>query len=67
MPKVPLSQFLTDIVTQYPNLKQFDETRLFSTLMQAGVNIEFDFDADGNTVINYPDIPKDTGSQLSKM
>ena len=67
MPKVPLSQFMNEIVGQFPNLKQYDETRLFSVLMQAGVNVEFDFDPDGNTVIDYAEINKDAGSQLSKM
>jgi len=67
MPKVPLSQFITEIVGQFPNLKQYDETRLFSVLMQAGVNVEFDFDPDGNTVIDHSDISTAVQTQLSKM
>ncbi|MEX2088427.1 MAG: hypothetical protein WEB62_01605 [Bacteroidota bacterium] len=67
MPKVPLTQFLTDIVGKFPNLKQYDETRLFSVLMQVGVNVEFDFDPDGNTVIEHGEINKDAGAQLSQM
>lgn len=67
MPKVPLSQFISEIVGQFPNLKQYDETRLFSVLMQAGVNVEFDFDGEGNTVIDHSDISSSVKTQLSKM
>lgn len=67
MPKVPLTQFMTEIVGQFPNLKQYDETRLLSILMQAGINVEFDFDSDGNTVIDYSDLNTEAQSQLAKM
>lgn len=67
MPKVSYDQFLATIHGQYPNLKGYDETRLFSLLMQAGVMVEFEVDSDGNTLISYNDIGADAGSQLSKL
>lgn len=67
MPKVPYDQFLATIHGQFPNLKGYDETRLFSLLMQAGVMVEFEVDNDGNTMISYSDIGGDAGSQLAKL
>jgi len=67
MPKLRFDQFLSTIQTQFPNLKSYDETRLFSVLMQAGVSVEFEIDGDGNTLINYNDIGPDAGTQLAKM
>jgi len=67
MPKLSFDQFLSSIHSQFPNLKAYDETRLFSVLMQAGVSVEFEIDGDGNTMISYNDIGPDAGTQLSKM
>lgn len=67
MPKVSYDQFLSTIHGQFPNLKGYDETRLFSLLMQAGVTVEFEVDSDGNTLISYNDIGSDAGAQLSKL
>jgi hypothetical protein len=67
MPTVPFRQFLENLHKQFPNLKQYDETRLFSLLIQAGVNIEFDVDKEGNATITHADISGDTQSKLSQL
>lgn len=67
MPKVPFQQFLEGLHQQFPNLKQYDETRLFSLLMQAGVNVDFEIDNDGNTMINYAEIGGNEKSKLSQL
>lgn len=67
MPTVPFDKFLDGLHQQFPNLKQYDETRLFSLLMQAGVNVEFEVDKDGNTMITHADIGKDAQSKLSQL
>ena len=67
MPKVSYQQFLDDLHKQFPNLKQYDETRLFSLLMQAGVNVEFEVEGDGNTSISFGDISKESASKLSQL
>ncbi|MBI4418170.1 MAG: hypothetical protein HY563_05290 [Ignavibacteriales bacterium] len=67
MPKVSYDQFLATIHGRFPNLKGYDETRLFSLLMQAGVNVEFEVASDGTTMINYSEIGPDAGSQLAKL
>ncbi|MCI0563223.1 MAG: hypothetical protein MN733_32500 [Nitrososphaera sp.] len=56
MPKVGFNDFLSTIRGKYPNLKGYDETRLFTFLMQAGLEVEFDIDGDGNTMVSYNDI-----------
>jgi hypothetical protein len=53
MPTVPLKQFIETIQVQFPNLKSYDETRLFAVLMQSGMSVEFELDPDGNTMINF--------------
>ena len=67
MPTVPFQQFLDTLHRQFPNLKQYDETRLFSLLMQAGVNVEFEVDKDGNTMITHGDVSGDAKSTLSQL
>jgi len=67
MPTVPFQKFLDNLHKQFPNLKQYDETRLFSLLLQAGVNVEFDVDKEGNTMITHADISGDTKSKLSQL
>lgn len=67
MPKVPFPQFLDDLHKQFPNLKQYDETRLLSLLLQAGVDVEFDVSGDGTTTISYDKISKDSAGKLSQL
>jgi len=67
MPTVPFQKFLESLHKQFPNLKQYDETRLFSLLMQAGVNVEFEIDKEGNTMITHGDISGDAQSKLSQL
>ncbi|HLE31954.1 MAG TPA: hypothetical protein VJB38_05025 [Bacteroidota bacterium] len=67
MPTVPFQQFLESLHKQFPNLKQYDETRLFSLLMQAGVNVEFEIDNDGNTMISHGEISGDSKSKLGQL
>ena len=67
MATTPYQQFLDNLHKQFPNLKQYDETRLFSLLMQAGVNVEFEVDKEGNTMISCPDIEKDSQAKLSQL
>ena len=59
--------FLDDLHKRFPNLKQYDETRLFSLLMQAGVNVEFEVDKDGNTMVSCPEIEKESQAKLSQL
>ncbi len=67
MPKVALPKFVETMQTQFPKLKSFDETRLFSVLMQAGVMVEFEFDSDGNTVVSYDDPKPDIQKKLNEL
>lgn len=67
MPKVSFQQFLDDLHKQFPNLKQYDETRLFSLLMQTGINVEFEVETDGGTTIKYDEINKEAASKLSQL
>lgn len=67
MPTVPFAKFLEDIHKQFPNLKQYDETRLFSLLVQAGVDVEFEVDNDGNTMISCDELSADSKSKLSQL
>jgi hypothetical protein len=66
MTKVGLRDFLDTIHGTYPNLKRYDETRLFAMLMQAGVDVEFDLDPDGNTMVSYPDITAEIDQKLKQ-
>ena len=66
MTKVGLKDFLDTIHTKFPNLKRYDETRLFAMLMQVGVDVEFDLDADGNTVVSHPEITPDMEQKLKQ-
>ena len=66
MTKVGLKDFLDTIHGKYPNLKRYDETRLFAMLMQAGVDVEFDLDADGNTVVSHPEITPEMDQKLKQ-
>ena len=67
MPKIALPKFIESITGQFPKLKNYDETRLFSVLMQAGVMVEFEFDADGNTVVGYEEPNADSQKKLAEL
>ena len=64
MPKEGLKDFLNTIHGKFPNLKSFDETRLFAVLMQAGLDVEFDLDKDGNTTVSYGEITPEIADKL---
>lgn len=66
MTKVGLKDFLDTIHAKYPNLKRYDETRLFAMLMQAGVDVEFDLDPDGNTMVSHPEITPEIDEKLKQ-
>ncbi|HEY4611630.1 MAG TPA: hypothetical protein VII11_01440 [Bacteroidota bacterium] len=66
MPKVGLKDFLDTVHGKFPNLKRYDETRLFAMLLQAGVEVEFELDADGNTMVSYPDITDEIEGKLKQ-
>lgn len=67
MPKTSLDQFLIDIQARFPNLKAFDETRLFSVLLQAGVNVEFEVDPDGQSMVMYEEIGPEAQKRLLEL
>ncbi|MBI4429978.1 MAG: hypothetical protein HY562_12770 [Ignavibacteriales bacterium] len=67
MPKLALPQFIETLTGQYPKLKNYDETRLFSVIMQAGVVFEFEFDGDGNTVVSYEEPGADAKKKLAEL
>ena len=67
MPKVALPKFVESMQSQFPKLKSYDETRLFSVLMQAGVTVEFEFDTDGNTVVSFEDPKPDVQKKLAEL
>ncbi|HEY5615597.1 MAG TPA: hypothetical protein VIL52_06205 [Bacteroidota bacterium] len=67
MPKVGLKDFITMIQGTYPNLKGYDETRLFSVLMQAGLDVEFDIDGDGNTMLSYGEITSEIEQKIKQL
>lgn len=67
MPKASLQDFFTQIHAQFPNLKGYDETRLFAVLMEAGVTVEFEIDAEGQTMITYSDITADSEAKLKQL
>jgi len=67
MPKVALPKFVESMQSQFPKLKSFDETRLFSVLMQAGVTVEFEFDTEGNTVVSFDDPKPDIQKKLNEL
>ncbi|MGH2566853.1 MAG: hypothetical protein ACRDGA_00815 [Bacteroidota bacterium] len=66
MPKEGLKDFLNTIHSKFPNLKSYDETRLFAVLMQAGLGVEFDLDSDGNTTVSYGEITSDIAENLKQ-
>lgn len=66
MPQEGLKDFLNTMHGKFPNLKRYDETRLFAMLMQAGLEVEFDLDGDGNTLVRYPDITPDIAEKLKQ-
>ncbi len=65
MPTSTLIEFTQIIHDRVPKLRGVDETRLFSVLMSVGVNIEFDFDEAGNTLVKYDEITDAIVSKLS--
>lgn len=67
MPKVALPKFVENMQSQFPKLKSYDETRLFSVLMQAGVMVEFEFDSDGNTMVSFDDPKPDIQKKLTEL
>ena len=66
MAKVGLKDFLNTIHGKFPNLKRYDETRLFAMLMQAGLDVEFDLDSDGNTMVSHGEITPDIEQKLKQ-
>jgi hypothetical protein len=66
MPTVPLKQFIESIQQQFPNLKSYDETRLFAVLMQSGMSVEFELDGDGNTMVNYENPSDEVRQKLTQ-
>jgi hypothetical protein len=66
MPQEGLKDFLNTIHGKFPNLKRYDETRLFAVLMQSGLEVEFDLDHDGNTMVRYGDITTEIGEKLKQ-
>lgn len=67
MPKVPLINFVETLQAKFPNLKGYDETRLFSVLMEAGFDVEFGIDDDGTTAVTHPEITSEIAAKLSKV
>lgn len=66
MTKVGLKDFLNTIHGKFPNLKGYDETRLFAMLMQSGLDVEFDLDADGNSMVSYGEINAEIEQKLKQ-
>ena len=64
MPTVSLTDFLSSMQSRFPNLKSYDETRLFSVLLEAGFEVEFAVGDDGNTTITHPDITDGIAAKL---
>ena len=67
MPKVALPKFVESMQSQFPKLKSYDETRMFSVLMQAGVMVEFEFDTDGNTMVSFDEPKPDIQKKLAEL
>jgi hypothetical protein len=67
MPTVPLMTFLETMHARFPNLKGYDETRLFSVLMEAGFDVEFGIEADGTTAVTHPEITGEVEKKLAKV
>ncbi len=65
MPTLPLPEFLETLRTRFPNLKNYDETRLFSVLLEAGFEVEFGVADDGSTNITHPEITDEVAAKLS--
>ncbi len=66
MPRTSLQEFIDLIHGRFPNLKRYDETRLFTVLMQSGINVEFDFRPDGTTMVTYEEIGPEAEKKLSQ-
>ncbi|MFH0990678.1 MAG: hypothetical protein V1799_11755 [bacterium] len=64
MPTIDLHDFINQLHSQFPKLKNYDETRILSILMEAGMNVEFEFDADGNTLVKYDDMTPEIKEKL---
>lgn len=67
MPTLPLTDFLQMMQTKFPNLKNYDETRLFSVLMEAGFEVEFSVGDDGSTSISHPEITDEVAGKLGSI
>jgi hypothetical protein len=65
MPSVSLEAFKEELCARFPNLKKHDETRLFTVLMEAGVNVEFEVGKDGATIVTYDPISPESERNLS--
>jgi len=65
MPTLPLTDFLSSMHSRFPNLKNYDETRLFSVLLEAGFEVEFAVGDDGSTNITHPDITDEVAAKLA--
>ena len=64
MARMTLQEFTQQIHDRFPNLRQFDETRLFSVLLSAGVVVEFELDPDGSTHVRFDEITPDAEAKL---
>jgi hypothetical protein len=67
MPTVPLTSLIQTLHTKFPNLKGYDETRLFSVLMEAGFDVEFGIDNEGSTTVTHADITAEVEERLKKV
>jgi len=64
MPTVSLPDFLQSMQSRFPNLKAYDETRLFSVLLEAGFEVEFAVGDDGTTMISHPEVTDEVAGKL---
>jgi hypothetical protein len=67
MQTVPLDTFLETMHAKFPNLKSYDETRLFSVLLEAGFEVEFNVTDEGGTSVTHADLTDEVAAKLSKL
>ena len=67
MPTLPLNAFLETMKSRFPNLKNYDETRLFSVLLEAGFEVEFGVTEDGSTSITHPEVTDEVAAKLGSI
>ena len=66
MPSISLDAFKEELYTKFPNLKKHSETRLFTVLMEAGVDVDFEVGKDGGTIVSYNPLSPDSEKKLSQ-